>query len=163
MLAVQAEALRASNGRVLTPLQVVENNDAHQKALAAQHLANQQMQAAQQNAQQVTADFLLLSMHHLTSIASHPHCLSDASFCKFWLPSVFIIMSSGCDLSYGVLPGPQPNGGETVSGREMISLSLLFAASSCCGSCCCTCGSRDVWGCSCRFWRKCCWRLCRGR
>lgn len=52
MVAVQAEALRASNGRVMTPLQVVENNDAHQKALAAQHLANQQMQAAQQNAQQ---------------------------------------------------------------------------------------------------------------
>lgn len=53
MLAVQAEALRANGGRILTPLQVVENNDAHQKALAAQHLANQQMQAAQQNAQQV--------------------------------------------------------------------------------------------------------------
>ena len=59
MLAVQAEALRANGGRILTPLQVVENNDAHQKALAAQHLANQQMQAAQQSAQQVLQRFAL--------------------------------------------------------------------------------------------------------
>ncbi len=62
VLAVQAEALRASGGRILTPLQVVENNDAHQKALAAQHLANQQMQAAQQNAQQVGFSCLSFSV-----------------------------------------------------------------------------------------------------
>lgn len=53
VLAVEAEALRANRGRVLTPLQVVENSDAQQKAIAAQHLASQQQQAAQQNAQQV--------------------------------------------------------------------------------------------------------------